>query len=43
MQSNQDAMEAYATANGHDLSAQKAAGIAKKHTAMTVPASPSTN
>ena len=30
MQSNQDAMEAYATVNGHDLSAQKAAGIAKK-------------
>jgi hypothetical protein len=42
MQSNQDAMEAYATANGHDLSAQKAAGIAKKQAAMTVPASPST-
>ncbi len=31
MQSNQDAMEAYAKAHGHDISAQKAAGIAKKH------------
>ena len=30
MNTNQDAMEAYAKANGHDLSAQKAAGIAKK-------------
>jgi hypothetical protein len=30
MQNNQTAMESYAVANGHDLSAQKAAGIAKK-------------
>lgn len=34
MENHQAAMEAYATANGHDISSQKTAGIAKKQAAI---------